>query len=218
MVQIFHRQLVHQLADDLERLDLAAASRLRHVHQLQRGGDVAHGDRVGGRAQCSGHRGLVPVLDGEQGDQRAEDPVDLVGGGEQCPGTVLAGQAQLQGVLAGGEAVPVAVGLLGPVADLGQPLLDLVEGGGGLLVLGVETLLAGVEAGDLRLQGGEGKLCLLGAGEGVLARLTQPLDLLVSAGRARLQRVDLSVQPGQALAPVGGGALQAGDAALLLGR
>ena len=160
----------------------------------------------------------MPVLDGEQGDHRAEDPVDLVGGGEQCPGPVLAGQAQLQRVLAGGEAVPLPVGLLGPITDLGQALLDLVEGGGGLLVLGVETFLPGVEPGDLRLQGREGQLRLLGTGEGFFARLAQPLDLLVGAGRARLQRVDLTVQAGQALAAVGRGPLEAGDAALLLGR
>ena len=191
---------------------------LEVAQRRERGGDVAHGDRIGGRAQCSGHRGLVPVLDGEQGDHRAEDPVDLVGGGEQCPGPVLAGQAQLQRVLAGGEAVPLPVGLLGPITDLGQALLDLVEGGGGLLVLGVETFLPGVEPGDLRLQGREGQLRLLGTGEGFFARLAQPLDLLVGAGRARLQRVDLTVQAGQALAAVGRGPLEAGDAALLLGR
>ena len=45
------------------------------------------------------------------------------------------------------RAVPV--GLLGVLAGRGQLLLDLVEGGHGLLVLGVEALLARVEPGDL---------------------------------------------------------------------
>ena len=46
----------------------------------------------------------------------------------------------------------------------------------------------------------------------------EPADLVLGRGGAGPQRVDLAVQPGQALAPVGGGALEAGDPALLLGR
>ena len=113
----------------------------------------------------------------------------------------------------------VALGVLGLLAGLGQPLVEVVEDGRGGLVLGVETLLAGVEAGDPGLEGGEVVLGAVGAGRGVLAGLGR-------AGRSRrrprrratAERVDLAVQPGQALAAVGGGAVQAGDPALLLGR
>ena len=48
------------------------------------------------------------------------------------------------------------------------------------------------------------------------ARPSRPTSSSAAAARD-LQRVDLAVQPGQALAPVGGGALQAGDPAVLLG-
>ena len=47
--------------------------------------------------------------------------------------------------------------------------------------------------------------------------LGEPADLVVGGRGARAQRVDLAVQPGQPLAAVGGGAVQAGDPALLLG-
>ena len=88
----------------------------------------------------------------------------------------------------------------------------------GRLVLGVEPLLAGVEAGDPGLQGGEVALARARRGPAASSRARlQPADLVVGGGGAGLQGVDLAVQPGQALAPVGGGALEPGDPALLLG-
>ena len=149
----------------------------------QRRGDVADGDGLGGGPERGGDRGLVAVAHRQQRGQRTEDALEVVGG-QQRSGAVPTGQAELQRLLAGGEAVPVAVGLLGALAHRGQPLLDVVERRDGLLVLRVEALLAGVEAGDLRLQGGEGQLRPLGAGQGVLAALPQALDLLVGAGGA----------------------------------
>ena len=135
-------------------------------------------------------------------------PGDRVGGGEQRAGAVLAVEAELEGVLAGGEGGAVAVGLERLVAGLGEPLLDVVEGADRGLVLGVEALLAGVEAGDPGLERGEVALGAVGAGDGLLAGQAEPADLLVGGGRAGAQRVDLAVQPGQALAAVGGGALE----------
>ena len=85
-------------------------------------------------------------------------------------------------------------------------------------MLGVEPLLAGVEAGDPGLEGGEVPLGPRGAGERVLVGLGEPADLVVGGGRARAQRVDLAGEPGQPLAAVGGGAVQPGDPALLLGH
>ena len=52
---------------------------------------------------------------------------------------------------------------------------------------------------------------------GLGARLGEPADLLLGGRGAAAQAVDLAVQAGQSLAAVGGGALQAGDPALLLG-
>ena len=61
-------------------------------------------------------------------------------------------------------------------------------------------------------------LGLLGPGDGVGAGLGEPADLLLGGGGPAAQPVDLAVQAGQALAPVGGRALQPGDPALLLGE
>ena len=63
--------------------------------------EVADHDRVGGRAERGGDRGLEAGLDGEQGGDRAEHAGEPVAGGEQGAGAVLAGQAQLQRLLAG---------------------------------------------------------------------------------------------------------------------
>ena len=120
-----------------------------------RGVGVLEGDGVGGAAEGAGHGGLEAAADGEQRGHRAEQPGDLVGGGEQGAGAVLAVEAELEGVLAGGERAAVALGALRLLAGLGQPLLEVVELGGGRLVLGVEPLLAGVEPGDPGLEGGE---------------------------------------------------------------
>ena len=184
---------------------------------LDRGVGVGDHHGVGGGAECRGDRGLVAVVDVEQRGDRAEQAVDRVGRGEQGAGAVLAVEADLERVTAGDQPGPVAVGLLGVLAGAGQLLLDLVEGGDGLLVLGVEALLAGVEPGDLGLERGEVALGALGAGGGVLAGVGQALDLRVGGLGARLQRVDLAGEPGQALAAVGGGALEAGDPLVLLG-
>ena len=76
-------------------------------------------------------------------------------------------------------------------------------------MLGVEALLAGVQPGDLGLQGGEVALGALGADDGLLAGVAEPADLVVGRGGARAQGVDLAVQAGEPLAAVGGGADQA---------
>ncbi len=173
---------------------------------------------VGGGAERGGDGGLVALVDVEEGGDRPEEAADGVGGREQRAGAVLAVEADLERVAAGHEPGAFAVGLLGVVAGPGQLLLDLVEGGDRLLVLGVEALLAGVEAGDPRLEGGEVALGAVGAGGRVLAGVGEALDLGVGRLGARRQGVDLAGEPGQALASVGGGALEAGDPLLLLRR
>ena len=191
---------------------------LEVVDRVDGRGGTLDDDRVGGRAQRAGDRGLVATADGEQGGHRAEQPGDVVGGGEQRAGAVLAGEAELEGVLAGGQRGAVAVGAQRLVADLGQPVLEVAEDRGRRLVLGVEALLAGVQPGDAGLEGGEVVLGAAGPGEGLLAGLLEAADLVGGGGRARPGGVDLAVQPGEALAAVGGGTLEAGDPALLLGR
>ena len=178
---------------------------------------VGDDDGVRRGPEGRGDRGLVAVLDVEESGHRAQQPAHLVGRGQQRPRAVLAVEADLQGVAAGDQSGPVALGLLGLLACPGELLLDLVEGADGVLVLGVEALLAGIEAGDLGLEGSEVALGPLGAQDGVLTGVGEALDLGVGGLGPRRERVDLAVQAGQALAPVGGGTLQPGDAAVLLG-
>ena len=154
----------------------------------------------------------------QQRGDRPEQAGHPVGGGEQRAGAVLAVEPELEGVAAGQQRGAVALGLLLLLAQLDQALLEVVEDRAGGLVLGVEPLLAGVEAGDPGLEGGEVALGTVGPGLRLLARVAEPADLLVGRARPRAQRVDLAVQPGQALAAVGGGPDQGGDPPLLLGR
>ena len=83
-------------------------------------------------------------------------------------------------------------------------------------MLGVEALLPGVEPGDAGLQRGEVLLGALGTGDGGGAGLGEATDLLLGGRGPAAQPVDLAVQAGQPLPPVGRSALEAGDEALLL--
>ena len=181
-------------------------------------GGVGDDDRVGGSTERGGDRGLVAVVDVEERGHRAEQAADLVGRGEQRAGAVLAVEADLERVAARDEAGALALGLLRVLAGPGELLVDLVEGGHGVLVLGVETLLAGVEPGDPGLERGEVALRPLGAGHGFLAGVGEPLDLGVRRLRAGRQGVDLAGEAREALAPVGGCPLEPRDALVLLGR
>ena len=151
------------------------------------GVDVLDGHRVGGGAQRAGDGGLVAGAHGEQRGHRPEQAGDRVGGGEQRAGAVLAVQAELERLLAGGQTGALALGALRLLTGLGEPLLDVAERGGRALVLGVEPLLARVEPGDPGLQGGEVALGALSARATASSRARgQPADLLVGGGRAAL--------------------------------
>jgi hypothetical protein len=185
------------------------------------GGDggvgIGHGHGVGGRAEGRRHGGPEARPHRQQRCDRAQESGDLVGGGQQRAGAVAAGQAELEGVLARAQRRALAVGALDLVAGFLHARGHVVQMGDGGLVLGVEPLLTGVETGDPGLEGGEVPLCAVGAGHSLLARVAEPVQLVVGRGRPGAQRVDLTVQARQALAPVGGGADQAGHAPFLLG-
>ena len=119
------------------------------------GVDVADGDRVGRTAEGSGDGRLVAGADAEQRGHRAEQAADRVGRGEQCPGAVLAVQAELERLLAGAQRGPLTLGGGQLLAGLGEPVLEVGEQRAGGLVLGVEALLPRVEARDPGLQRGE---------------------------------------------------------------
>ncbi len=179
---------------------------------------VAYGDSVRRAPQGCGDGRLVALLDAEECGHGPEHPVHRVGGGQQGTRAVLAVQPELERFLARAEraALPLCGGELH--AALGQPVLDVGQQRTGCLVLGVEALLARVEAGDSRLQRGEVVLGALCAADDPGARLGEPADLLLGRGGPAAQSVDLTVQPGHALAPVGSGSLQPGHATLLLGE
>ena len=103
---------------------------------------------------------------------------------------------------------------LAPALDVGLGLLEL---GGGVLVGGVQALLALLVDGHGGLEVGELALGVGGAGPALLQALAQPADL----GLARLDPAaagaDLTGQLGQALAPVGRGPHQPGQPLLLGG-
>ena len=149
-----------------------------------RGVGAVERDGVGGAAECVGDGRLEATADGQQGGHRAEQPGDLVGGGQQGARAVLAVEAELEGVLAGGQRGAVALGALGLLADLRQLLLQVVELGSGRLVLGVEPFLARVEAGDPGLEGGEVALGAGRAAERVLVSLGEAAELVVSGSGA----------------------------------
>ena len=84
-------------------------------------------------------------------------------------------------------------------------------------MLGIEAALARVEACDPGLERGELALCPLRSRLCFLARSAEPSDLVLGSGGAALQGVDLTGQPGEAFAAVGGGTDEPGDATLFLG-
>ncbi len=145
-------------------------------------------------------------VDLEQGGDRAGHGVGVVAGSEQRGGAVLAAQAQLEGLHAGGAGLAVAVGgALGVAQPLDLGLEPLVLGGGALVGL-VEALLALLVDGDGRLEGGELALGLGGPGGGGPGAAAQPLDLRLARLDPGRLGADLALQPGQALAAVGDGA------------
>ena len=128
---------------------------------------------------------------------------------------VLATQAHVERVHAGRERLPVALrGALG-LLELLELGLEPVEVGGGLLVARVEVLLAGLLGGDRRLQRGELALGLGGPGSRGADRLVHPADLALRRLDTGGLGGDLTGEPGQALAAVGDGTGDAGEALLL---
>ena len=140
-----------------------------------------------------------------------------VGGSEQGGGTVLAAQAELEGLDPGGGRGTVALGLAlagDQRLDLG---LDLGEARGGGLVGVVETLLALLLDGDTALEAGELLLGLGGTGSGGGHELLESADLGLPGLDPAASGPDLPGELGQPLAAVGGGAGDAREAGLLAG-
>ncbi len=126
-----------------------------------------------------------PGANGDEGSHRSEHPGHGVRGSEQRAGTVLAIQAQIQRVEASAKGATFALGqrcfLLGLFPLLGEG----VDGGTGLLMLGVESLLPRVQPGDPGLEGREVVLRLSGPGKRLLVGDPQSTDLVVSRGSTR---------------------------------
>ncbi len=119
----------------------------------------------------------------DEGGDGPEDAGQPLARGEQRGPAVLAGQAELEGLHAGGEGVAVALRLLLLEPQCLDPGLGLGQLGRGGLVLLVEPHLALVEAGHLGLERVEVGGGPVGAGPGVGVLGLEPLDL----GRAGLE-------------------------------
>lgn len=172
---------------------------------------IGDGDRVRGGAERRGHRDLVSGGDGEQFGGRTEQARETVAGGEQRAGAVLAAQAEGERVMAGREGGAFAFGRGGGLARRRQRGLRGRQGGAGAVVPLAQFMVLGVQAVHLGLE----LFVLLLGGDRALARLVtgrgEAADLRLGRRRPAARRVDLAVQPGEALAAVGdraGGVLE----------
>ena len=86
---------------------------------------MVDGDRVGGRPERRRDGGLVARSHGHQRRDRAEQAADLVGGGQQGAGTVLAGQAQLERLLAGRQPGLASLGGVDVAAEPGRAVSSI---------------------------------------------------------------------------------------------
>src|SRR3954449_441108 len=171
---------------------------------------------VGRRAESGGDRGLVPVADGEKGGDRAQQTGDRVARGEEGGRAVLAVEAELECLCAGGQTGAVAFGGLSLLPNLRQTLVDVGKGRRGTFVLGVQPSFPRIEPRDARLQCGELPLSSLATRDRLLSGSGEPSDLILRGGRAGPERVHLAVQTRQTFAPVRCAPQQRGDSAVLL--
>jgi hypothetical protein len=128
----------------------------------------------------------------------------------------VAHQREGERVAARGPGPALALGVALGRLQRPQPLLRTGQGRGGVLVPGVEVLLAGVQAAGLALQLLELDRGPVGPRPGVVERGGEPAELGLRCSGARAQGADLPAQPGEPLAPVGDGAA-GGDQRALLG-
>ena len=116
------------------------------------------------------------------------------------------------------SAGALALGGLRLLAGLGQPLLEVARAPTAAPSCSASRPSSPASSPAIRVSSAvKSRWARSARASGLLAGAGQPADLLVGGGGPALERVDLAVQPGQALAAVGGGAQQAGDPALLLG-
>ncbi|RPK49951.1 hypothetical protein EES40_06840 [Streptomyces sp. ADI93-02] len=81
----------------------------QQADRVRRRGRARHRDGVGGRAQCGGHRDLVPGGHGEQLRDRSEQSGEPVPRAEQHPRAVLAPEAQRQRLVPCGDGRAAAL-------------------------------------------------------------------------------------------------------------
>ena len=138
--------------------------------------------------------------------------------GEQRAAAVPALEPQLEGLPAGGPGGPLLLGVALGAGGVRQLLLGRGQVGRSGLVLGVQALLARLDALDLRLQRRRTRPARPPhAPRASPIWATQAVDLLLAGLHPAAAGRDLPGEPGQPLAPVGGGTQQPAEPALLLG-
>ena len=196
---------------------LAAVVRLQQAQGSQGGGRRLDGDGVGGHPERGCDGVLVAGLHREQGRDRAEQARELLPRGEQGAAAVPALEPQLEGLPPGRPGGPLLLGVALGAGGVRQLLLDLGQVGRSGLVLGVQALLTGLRALDLRLE----RLELGPRDRRTLLRLAdlgdEAVDLLLAGLDPATAGRDLPGEPGQSLPPVRGGTQQPPEPALLLG-
>ena len=153
------------------------------------------GERVGGEPSAAAIASSKPGSTVQGGDG-AEDVVGVVGGGEQGTGAVLAARLSSRASMRAAAVVRAVAAARGLGRAPRPP-----RGVGGGLVVGVETLLALFDPGDLGLEGAKSRSA--SAARPRPATVTQPAELVLGGLDARGPGPDLSGEVGQALAPVG---------------
>ncbi len=182
---------------------------LQQPDRYRRRSGAVHDDGVRGAAEGGCDRGLAAGLDGDhgrQGSQYTGHP-----GAKHVFRAVLAVEAKLEGVAAGGQCRPLPFTLTAGSFQCGNFGENGVQGLTGILIVGIEGFLAIFHAGDL---GFEGVKFGLGEPPALLARalgIPQPAQLGLGRFDPGTRRADLPGEPGQPFTAVSRRAEQAGD-------
>lgn len=209
------RRALAQRIVDHDECRSARVALLQQDQRVDGGGRPAHHHGIGDIAERRGDGSLRPVLDVDEASERAQDTGKLVCRIDERRCGVLSRQPERQGVQPGGEGDTLALAVrLGRSQALHVGVRS-DELSLGLLVLGVETDFTLVQTSNLHFDGLELLLRLFTAGGHLGDRRRQSLDLMASSLQTRTGRIDLAGEPNQALAAVGSGTLEGGDALLL---
>ncbi len=174
---------------------------LQGGHRRTHRAEAFGGQRVGRRTEHRRQRRLVPGTDLDQLGNRTEKPCATVIL-RKPRRAVLALQSHRERIDAGSQRSHFAFGAPFGGLQFGHPLVGQPQRGHRPLMVFIEPDLALIELADAALHGFELRPGLLRAGGGPFDALRKAGDAVVDRFDARPHGLDLTGQPGQALAPV----------------